>query len=113
MNQDQRDKLATVLLDEALTCSERGDKDDARTLMRQSVAVRFRDEIEKIIKGDVKLLNIFTDMQHDKDVDRRVMARALIHVLIEDKRFLEKYKPKFEIVEDQEETKWLNQEINL
>ena len=105
MNQDQRDKLATVLLDEALTCSERGDKDDARTLMRQSVAVRFRDEIEKIIKGDFVLLNIFTDMQHDKDVDRRVMARALIHVLIEDKRFLEKYKPKFEIVEDQEETK--------
>jgi len=89
MNQDQRDKLARVLLDEALTCSERGDKDDAKTLMRQSVAVRFRDEIEKIIKGDVKLLNIFTDMQHDKDVDRRVMARALIHVLIEDKRFLE------------------------
>ena len=105
MNQDQREKLARVLLDEALTCSERGDKDDARTLMRQSVAVRFRDEIEKIIKGDVKLLNIFTDMQHDKDVDRRVMARALIHVLIEDKRFLEMYKPKFEIVEDQEETK--------
>ena len=103
MNQDKRDKLARVLLDEALTCSERGDKDDARTLMRQSVAVRFRDEIEKIIKGDVKLLNIFTDMQHDKDVDRRVMARALIHVLIEDKRFLEKYKPKFEIVEDQED----------
>ena len=105
MNQNQREKLAYVLLDEALTCSERGDLDDARTLMRQSVAVRFRDEIEKIIKGDVKLLNIFTDMQHDKDVDRRVMARALIHVLIEDKRFLEKYKPKFEIVEDQEETK--------
>ena len=105
MNQDQRDKLATVLLDEALTCSERGDKDDARTLMRQSVAVRFRDEIEKIIKGDFVLLNIFTYMQHDKDVDKRVMARALIHVLIEDKRFLEMYKPKFEIVEDQEETK--------
>ncbi len=105
MNQNQREKLAYVLLDEALTCSERGDLDDARTLMRQSVAVRFRDEIEKIIKGDFVLLNIFTDMQHDKDVDRRVMARALIHVLIEDKRFLEKYKPKFEIVEDQEETK--------
>jgi len=105
MNQNQREKLATVLLDEALTCSERGDLDDARTLMRQSVAVRFRDEIEKIIKGDFVLLNIFTAMQHDKDVDKRVMARALIHVLIEDKRFLEKYKPKFEIVEDQEETK--------
>ena len=103
MNQDQRDKLARVLLDEALTCSERGDKDDARTLMRQSVAVRFRDEIEKIIKGDFVLLNIFTAMQHDKDVDKRVMARALIHVLIEDKRFLKMYKPKFEIVEDEED----------
>ena len=105
MNQDQRNKLARVLLDEAATCSDRGDTDDARTLLRQSVAVRFRDEIEKIIEGDVKLLTIFTDMQHDKNVDRKVMARALIHVLIEDKRFLEKYKPKFEIVEDQEETK--------
>ena len=103
MNENQRNKLATVLLDEALTCSERGDKDDARTLMRQSVAVRFRDEIEKIIKGDFVLLNIFTAMQHDKDVDKRVMARALIHVLIEDKRFLKIYKPKFEIVEDEED----------
>ena len=103
MNQDQREKLARVLLDEALTCSERGDKDDARTLMRQSVAVRFRDEIEKIIKGDFVLLNIFTALQHDKDVDKRVMARALIHVLIEDKRFLKMYKPKFEIVEDEED----------
>ena len=103
MNEDQRSKLATVLLDEALTCSERGDKDDARTLMRQSVAIRFREEIEKIIKGDFVLLNIFTAMQHDKDVDKRVMARALIHVLIEDKRFLEMYKPKFEIVEDEED----------
>ena len=103
MNQDQREKLATVLLDEALTCSERGDKDDARTLMRQSVAVRFREEIEKTIKGDFVLLNIFTAMQHDKDVDKRVMARALIHVLIEDKRFLKMYKPKFEIVEDEED----------
>ena len=103
MNDNQRDKLATVLLDEALTCSERGDKDDARTLMRQSVAVRFREEIEKIIKGDFVLLNIFTAMQHDKDVDKRVMARALIHVLIEDKRFLKMYKPKFEIVEDEED----------
>ena len=103
MNDDQRSKLATVLLDEALTCSERGDKDDARTLMRQSVAVRFREEIERIIKGDFVLLNIFTAMQHDKDVDKRVMARALIHVLIEDKRFLKMYKPKFEIVEDEEE----------
>ena len=103
MNQDQRNKLARVLIDEAVTCSDRGDTDDARTLLRQSVAVRFRDEIENIIKGDIKLLNIFTDMQHDKDVDRRVMARAIIHVLIEDKRVLEKYKPRFEIVEDQEE----------
>jgi len=103
MNQDQRDKLARVLIDEALTCSERGDADDARTLLRQSVAVRFRSEIERIIEGDIKLLNIFTDMQRDKDIDRRVMARALIHVLIEDKRFLEKYKPKFEVLEDQEE----------
>ena len=103
MNQEQRDKLATALIDEAYTCSERGDMDDARTLLRQSVAVRFRKEIEQIIEGDFVLLNIFVNMQHDKDLDKRTLARGLIHVLIEDERFLKIYKPKFEIVDDKEE----------
>ena len=103
MNQDQRDKLARVLIDEAYTCSERGDTDDAKTLLRQSVAVRFRDEIEQIINGDVKLLDMFVQMQHDKDQDKRLIGRGLIHVLIENPRFLKKYKPKFEIVDDKEE----------
>ena len=66
MHQDQRDKLARVLIDEAYTCSERGDTDDARTLLRQSVSVRFRDEIEQIINGDIKLLDMFVQMKHDK-----------------------------------------------
>ena len=49
------------------------------------------------------MLNIFVNMQHDKDLDKRTLARGLIHVLIEDERFLKIYKPKFEIVDDKEE----------
>ena len=39
MNQNQRDKLSEVLIAEALTCSERGDVDDALALQRQSVSI--------------------------------------------------------------------------
>ena len=66
MNQNQRDKLSEVLIAEALTCSERGDVDDALELQRQSVSIKFRDEIEDIIKGDNALLDVFQDMQHEK-----------------------------------------------
>ena len=45
MNQLQRDKLAKALINEAYTCSDRGEDDEAQSLMKQSVKVRFHDEI--------------------------------------------------------------------
>jgi len=103
MTPDQRNKLATALIDQAFTCSEKGHHDDAESLMKQSVRVRFHDEIEKIINGDKDLLGMFARMQLDKDPDKKLMARSLIQVLMEDKRFLKMYKPIFSVIEEDEE----------
>ena len=102
MNQLQRDKLAKALIDQAFTCSEKGHHDDAESLMKQSVRVRFHDEIEKIINGDKDLLGMFAKMQLDKDPDKKLMARSLIQVLMEDKRFLKIYKPIFTVLDEEE-----------
>ena len=72
MNQLQRDKLAKALINEAYTCSDRGEDDEAQSLMKQSVKVRFHDEIEQIVKGGFagkKVLDIFVRMQLDIDED--------------------------------------------
>ena len=103
MTPDQRNKLATALIDQAFTCSEKGHHDDAESLMKQSIKVRFHDEIEKIINGDKGLLGMFAKMQLDKDPDKKLMARSLIQVLMEDKRFLKMYKPIFSVIEEDEE----------
>ena len=103
MTPDQRNKLATALIDQAFTCSEKGHHDDAESLMKQSIKVRFHDEIEKIINGDKDLLGMFAKMQLDKDPDKKLMARSLIQVLMEDKRFLKMYKPIFSVIEENEE----------
>ena len=103
MTPDQRNKLATALIDQAFTCSEKGHHDDAESLMKQSVRVRFHDEIEKIINGDKDLLGMFARMQLNKDPDKKLMARSLIQVLMEDKRFLKMYKPIFSVIEEDEE----------
>jgi len=102
MTPDQRNKLATALIDQAFTCSEKGHHDDAESLMKQSVRVRFHDEIEKIINGDKDLLGMFAKMQLDKDPDKKLMARSLIQVLMEDARFLAVYKPIFAIQDEEE-----------
>ena len=103
MTPDQRNKLASALIDQAFTCSEKGHHDDAKSLMRQSGKVRFHDEIEKIINGDKDLLGMFAKMQLDKDPDKKLMARSLIQVLMEDKRFLKMYKPIFSVIEEDDE----------
>ena len=106
MNQLQRDKLAKALINEAYTCSDRGEYDEARSLMKQSVKVRFHDEIEQIVKGDFvgkKVLDIFIEMQFDIDEDKKLMARSLINVLMKDERFLKIYNPVFTEIENKEE----------
>ena len=105
MNQLQRDKLAKALIDQAYTCSEKGHHDDAEDLMKQSIKVRFHDEIELIIKGESegrKCLDFFAQMQLDKDEDKSIMARGLINILMKDERFLKIYKPIFTVLDEEE-----------
>ena len=60
MNEEQREKLAQVLLEESLTCANRDDLDDARDLMQRSVAIKWNHTIEKILNGDKNLLKKVT-----------------------------------------------------
>ena len=102
MNQDQRFKLMNVLLDEAGTCHERGDQEDCRALTIQSTRLRFHEEIQRIKQGDKKLLDQFVEMRHSENRDAKMVARYIIMALMEDKEFLESYKPIFSIHKDEE-----------
>ena len=103
MNQDQRFKLMNVLLDEAAICHDRGDHEDCRALTIQSTRLRFHEEIERIKQGDKKLLDQFVEMQHSENRDAKMVSRYIIMALMEDKEFLEIYKPIFSIHKDEEE----------
>ena len=102
MNQDQRFKLMNVLLDEAGTCYERGDQENCRALTIQATRLRFHQEIKSIKQGDKKLLDQFVDMQHDDSDYIKMVARYIIMALMEDKEFLEIYKPIFIQHKDEE-----------
>ena len=58
MNKDQRLKLAQALITEAVACSNRNEIDEARHLSELAVKHEFKEEIEKLIKGDVELFKI-------------------------------------------------------
>ena len=103
MNQDQRFKLMNALLDEAAICHDRGDHEDCRALTKQSTRVRFHEEIERIKQGDKKLLDQFVEMQHSENRDAKMVSRYIIMALMEDKEFLEIYKPIFVQQKDEEE----------
>ena len=103
MNQDQRFKLMNVLLDEAALCHERGDHEDCRALTIQSTRLRFHEEIQRIKQGDKKLLDAFVKLQHDNNEYIKMVARYIIMALMEDKEFLEIYKPIFVQHKDEED----------
>ena len=96
MNKEQQEKLAEVLINESLTCAERGDNDDAKALMMRSVEISFQDKIRRMIDGDIKLIHETMEKQHSSNTGMRVLARTLIHILVSNKEFRNKYK--FDVV---------------
>ena len=60
MNKDQRLKLAQALITEAVVTP---DTEEARHLSELAVRHEFKDEIEKLMKGDVEL---FKKLSPDK-----------------------------------------------
>ena len=96
LNKEQQEKLAQVLLNESVICAERGDYDDSKALMIRSVEISFQDQIRRMIDGDIKLIHETMEKQHSTNAGMRGLARTLIHILIANKEFKDKYK--FEVI---------------
>tara|TARA_Y100000114_G_scaffold47104_1_gene42976 strand:+ start:74 stop:373 length:300 start_codon:yes stop_codon:yes gene_type:complete len=90
MNEEQREKLAQVLLEESLTCADRDDLDDARDLMQRSVAIKWHHTIEKIINGDKLLLKEVSLDQFCGDKSKMIISRCIMNEVVSNKEWLKK-----------------------
>ena len=90
MNEEQREKLAQVLLEESLTCANRDDLDDARDLMQRSVAIKWNHTIEKILNGDKALLKKVTKDQFCGDKSKMIISRCIMNEVVNNKEWLKK-----------------------
>ena len=90
MNEEQREKLAQVLLEESLTCANRDDLDDARDLMQRSVAIKWKHTIEKILNGNKTLLKQVTRDQFCGDRTKMIIARCIMNEVVNNKEWLKK-----------------------
>ena len=88
MNEEQREKLAQVLLEESLTCANRDDLDDARDLMQRSVAIKWKHTIEKILNGNKTLLKQVTRDQFCGDKTKMIIARCIMNEVVSNKEWL-------------------------
>ena len=90
MNEEQREKLAQVLLEESLSCANRDDLDDARDLMQRSVAIKWKHTIEKILNVDKQLLKKVTRDQFCGDKSKMIISRCIMNEVVNNKEWLKK-----------------------
>ena len=90
MNEEQREKLAQVLLEESLSCANRDDLNDARDLMQRSVAIKWNHTIEKILNGDKELLKKVTKDQFCGEKSKMIIARCIMNEVVNNKEWLKK-----------------------
>ena len=90
MNEEQREKLAQVLLEESLACADRDDLEDAKDLMQKSVAIKWNHTIEKILNGDKQLLKKVTRDQFTGDKSQMIIARCIMNEVVSNKEWLKK-----------------------
>ena len=95
MTPDQRLKLAQALVAEAVVCSDRNDIEDARHLTELAVKHEFKEEIEKLIKGDVELFKITFKAMYSKNVKARFVSRIILDMLIDNKDFQKTFRDKY------------------
>jgi len=88
MNEEQREKLAQVLLEESLACAERNDLEDAKDLMQRSVAIKWNHTIEKILNGNKTLLKQVTRDQFCGDRTKMIIARCIMNEVVSNKEWL-------------------------
>ena len=92
MNKHQRLKLAQALIKEAVVTS---DIEESRHLSELAVRHEFKEEIEKLIKGDVELFKITFKAMYSKNVKERIVSRVILDMLMENEDFLETFRWKY------------------
>ena len=92
MTPDQRLKLAQALITEATVTP---DTEEARHLSELSVKHEFKEEIEKLIKGDVELFKITFKSMYSQNVKARIVSRIILNMLMENKDFQKTFREKY------------------
>ena len=92
MNKDQRLKLAQALITEAVVTP---DIEEARHLSELAVRHEFKDEIEKLMKGDVELFKITFKAMYSQNVKARIVSRIILNMLMENEDFQKTYRDKY------------------
>ena len=92
MTPDQRLKLAQALITEANVTP---DIEEARHLSELAVKHEFKEEIEKLIKGDVELFKITFKAMYSQNVKARIVSRIILNMLIENKDFQKTFRDKY------------------
>jgi hypothetical protein len=95
MNQDQRLKLAQALITEAVVCSDKNDIDEARHLTQLAIRHEFKEEMQRIIKGDVALFKMTFKKMYSQNIKEKIVARVMLDILIEDKDFQKTFRDKY------------------
>ena len=95
MTPNQRLKLAQALFKEAIICSERNEIEDARHLSELAVKHEFKDEIERIIKGDVELFKMVIKNQYSKNAKENIVSRIMLCMLLNNEDFKKTFREKY------------------
>ena len=92
MNKDQRLKLAQALITEAVVTP---DTEESRHLSELAVKHEFKEEIEKLIKGDVELFKITFKAMYSQNVKASFVSRIILNMLMENKDFQKTFRDKY------------------
>ena len=92
MTPDQRLKLAQALITEANVTP---DTEEAKHLTQLAVKHEFKEEIEKLIKGDVELFKTTFKAMYSKNVKARFVSRIILDMLMDNKDFQKTFRDKY------------------
>ena len=98
MTPDQRLKLAQALITEAVVTP---DTEEARHLSELAVKHEFKNEIEKLIEGDVELFKVTFKEMYSRNVKAKIVSRIIITMLMENKDFQKTFRDKYIHVSDE------------
>ena len=92
MTPDQRLKLAQALITEAVVTP---DTEEARHLSELAVKHEFKNEIEKLIEGDVELFKVTFKEMYSRNVKASFVSRIILNMLMENKDFQKTFRDKY------------------